>query len=341
MSYRFLVVLGLLAACGGGDGVCGEIYDKQKACWEKDENFEKMKDEMPSKAEFVAMCKAATKSRKEEVDVMAECIKEDGCEAIEACMDKKHDELYAKKRAEELDGYIKEGKWSEGFKECQYAGEQMKKDEKLAAACEKVFSEGIPKLTGKDLEDVTSACKYTEELRTISPAFKKACEGVMGAEFEAKKKAALEARDQALDDYSRCFDLQAAAESLGDEKKKDAEQICAQINAARSAKQALDEANASIAAKKGEMSYYCTSSAEELKKLDPPNEWSTKKLDEVLKTCFLDLGKVIIEAELPNMSSFCPYSVTQLREAVATYALLGKDADFDALIGKTEKVCKQ
>lgn len=334
-------ILGLLAACGGGDGVCGEIYDKQKACWEKDENFEKMKDEMPSKAEFVAMCKAATKSRKEEVDVMAECIKEDGCEAIEACMDKKHDELYAKKRVEELDGYIKEAKWSDAFKECQYAADQMKKDEKLAAACEKVFVEGIPKLTGKDAEDVTSACRYTEDLKAISPGFKKACEGVMGAEYEAKKKLALEARDQALDDYSRCFDLQSAAEALDAAKKAEAESLCAQINAARSAKQALDEAKASIAAKKAEMSYYCTSAADELKKLDPPNEWTTKTLDEVLKTCFLDLGKVIIEVELPNLSTYCTYPVQQVREAAATYSLMGKDADFDAAVLKTEKACKQ
>jgi hypothetical protein len=294
---------------------------------------------MPSKAEFVSMCKAATKSRKEDIDDMAACIKEDSCKAVEECMDKRGDERYAKKRNEEMAEWISEGNWSKAFDECRYGAENMKKDETFKASCEKVFSEGIPKLQGADAENVKSACSYSDDLKAISPAFTKVCAEVDAKELATRKAAAIAGRDAASEDYALCFDLQTVAERSGEAAKKEAEQICAEISAARTAKQALTEAAANVAASKAEMPYYCKAAAEELAKIQPRSEWTTKKLDEVAKTCFLDLGKIIVAAELPNLSSWCPYGIEELRGAIATYQLAGKDAALDAELAKTDKVC--
>jgi hypothetical protein len=254
-------------------------------------------------------------------------------------MDEAHAAEYAAEKVADLDKFIAAGTWDKAFEECRYLGE--KPAAALVTACEKVYADGIPKLLeagGEAAKDVVSACRYSEELKAQSEGFKKACDGVMGAEYEAKKKLALEARDQALDDYTRCYDLQSAAEGVSEQAKKDAEVLCAEITAAQSTKKALEEAKATIAAKKSDISYYCKSAAEELTKIEPKSEWTQKTLDGLLQTCFIDLGKVILEVELPNLS-YCGYSLTELRAAVATYKLAGKDAAFDAELAKTDKVC--
>jgi hypothetical protein len=334
-----LALLTVLAACGNDDGVCGQIYDKQKACWEKKAHDDEDKDDLPTKAEFVAMCKAASGSRKEEVAEMAKCSKEDGCDAIESCMDAAGDARYAKKQLAEITKQIEGGKWDDAFDSCRYASD--KKSVELTAACEKVFTEGIPQiLKGAKADSVMSACQYSDELKASSPAFKKACTDVLGGAYETKKKEALAARDAGSDDYTKCYDLQTAAAGVSEDAKKEAEAICAELTIATSAKKALDEANANIAGKKAEMSYYCTSAADDLMKVDPKTEWATKTLDAVIKTCFLDLGKVIIETSLPG-ATYCPYVLTQLREYAVTYALAGQDPAFDTALASTDTLCKQ
>jgi hypothetical protein len=334
-----LSIVSGLAACGSGDGVCGEIYDKRKACWEKEAHDEDEKDEIPSKEEFVAICKARMRSHKEDIDVMAKCSKEGDCEKIEACESEASDAKYQKKKLDEVNKQMAEAKWDDAFDNCRYVSDKPSLE--MTAACEKVFTEGIPViLKGPKADSVMSACQYTEELKKTSPAFKKACTDVMTTAYETKKKEALAARDLGADNYSACYDMQSAAAGVSEEAKKEAEGICAELTLATSAKRALDEANANIAAKKGEISYYCTSSADELTKLEPKTEWSKKKLDEVIKTCFLDLGKVTIEATLPG-ATYCPYVLTQLREYAVTYALAGKDPAFDTALASTDKLCKE
>src|SRR4030095_2223921 len=111
-------------------------------------------------------------------------------------------------------------------------------------------------------------------------------------------------------------------------------------NAARTAKQALTEATANVSAQKAEMPYYCTAAAEELAKLQPRSEWTTAKLDEVTKQCYLELGKVILAAELHNMSDgWCPFQLTDGRRGMKPSALAGKDPALDAELAKTDKAC--
>jgi hypothetical protein len=343
MSSRVLVcsvfLAYLLSACGG-DGPCGEIYDKQKACWEKEAEDEDDKRKIPSRDMFVAACKIAEKENKKEVETMAACSKKGTCEEMEECMRAASRAEYAKEQVEEVNKQIKEGKWKDAFDNCRYASDSFKDTPDLASACEKVFTEGMPKLLeGEHAEDVSSACRYSEELKAASPTFATACGGVAKATLEQKTKAAIAARDGAVDDFAICYDLQSAAEAVSPEEKAKADALCAEITIATNAKKGIEEAKAAIAAQSTDISYYCRSAAEELVKMTTKSEWATKVNDEVLRTCFIAHGTVIIDKELPG--KYCSWPLTQLREFSATYKLAELDPAFGTKLATTDKICKQ
>jgi len=110
---------------------------------------------------------------------------------------------------------------------------------------------------------------------------------------------------------------------------------------ASSAKTALTEAQAAIDARRSEVSYYCTSALDTLDTLTPKSDWAQKTTDALIKTCFLEAGKVIAEIELSSDYPYCSYSLTQVRDAISRYHLAGKDPDFDAAIAKTDKLCSR
>jgi hypothetical protein len=194
-------------------------------------------------------------------------------------------------------------------------------------------------LAGAEAQDISDACRYSEELKTASPTFAKACGDVAKADLAKKTQAAIAARDNGVEDFAICYDLTSAAEAVSPEEKAKADALCAEVTIAGNAKKGIDEANAAIASGATDISYYCRSAAEELAKLpEPRSEWAQKTFDAVLKTCFLELGKSILDKELPQ--KFCTWPITQLREAATTYKLAGKDPAFDERLAKTDKLCK-
>jgi len=350
MSPRLVIAGSVLAlflvGCGDSSGLCGEVYDNSKSCWveeakkriedgEGDEDLEKI----PTRSEFIQLCKASMRTEKDEIEAMSRCAKEPTCEEKDACEDKERDARWAKKQVKEVDKAVAKGDWQKGFEECRYLRDEP--DPALLAACEKVYAEGMPALmTSGKADDVKSACSYSEDLKKKAPAFAKACVDVMSVELEAKKKAAIAARDAGADDnYLQCSELRTVAESVGEQAKKDAETLCTEMTIASSAKQAINEAKASTAARRSEVSYYCTSALDSIAALEPKTDWSTKTQDEVIKHCYLDAGKVIVEIELASEYPYCSYSLTQVRDAIPKYGLAGKDPEFDDAIAKTDKLC--
>src|SRR5204863_6650965 len=127
----------------------------------------------------------------------------------------------------------------------------------MTAACEKVFSQGIPELLkGPKAADISSACQYSDDLKKASPAFSKACVDVMTADYATKKAKLIAARDAGNDDYTACYDAQSAAAGVSEAAKKEADNLCTELTAAQSAKQGLTEAQSNIAAKTDQLSYY-------------------------------------------------------------------------------------
>lgn len=336
----------IVAGCGDSSGICGQLYDDSKACWIEERDKRKAEgdlddedDDMPTRSEFIAICKASMRKHKDEIEEEAKCAKEPTCEEARACKEKASEARYAKKQVKDIGENVAKAKWEDAFSDCRYLPEEPHPD--LLAACEKVFTEGMPALVaGGKAEDVRSACSYSEDLKKKAPSFAKACVGVMSAELEIKKKAAIAARDAATDDhYMQCSELRSVAEGVGEEAKKEAETLCSEMQIASSAKQALTEARASIDAKRSEVSYYCTSALDSLAVLEPKTDWAKKTTDELIKVCFLEAGKVISEVELASEYPYCSYSLTQVRDAISKYSLTGKDPEFDKAIAKTDKIC--
>ncbi len=336
----------IVAGCGDSSGVCGQLYDDSKACWLEDlekrkaeGDFDEDEDGLPTRSEFISICKASMRKHKDEIDEEAKCAKEPTCDEARACKEKASSARYAKKQVKDIGENVAKAKWEDAFSDCRYMPEEPHPD--LLAACERVFTEGMPALVaGGKAEDVRNACSYSVDLKKKAPSFAKACVGVMSAELEIKKKAAIAARDAATDDnYLQCSELRSVAEGVGEEAKKEAETLCSEMQIASSAKQALTEARTNIDTKQSSVSYYCTSALDSLGMLEPKSDWAKKTTDELIKVCFIDSGKMIVDVVLASEYPYCDYALTQVRDAISKYSLTGKDPEFDKAIAKTDKIC--
>ncbi len=337
---RLLVVLALLAGCADSSGVCGEIYDDSKACWvKKARGDDEAMRLIPTRNKFIGQCRAKMKDYAEQVEATAECAREESCEAQAQCNDKLREDEWAKEHVKEIEGYVANTDWASGFRECRYLGDRP--DPALLAACERVYTEGMPALvaSGKG-EDVRDACQYNADMKRLAPSFAKACQTVMAAELEQKKKDAIAARDAAqTDTYALCADLRRITEAMTDDDKKQAETLCSEMSIAASAKQGLEEARASISYRRSEISYYCSSAVDSLWALDPRSDWANQTLDELLRVCYIEAGKLVVEIELENQYPYCSYALTQIRDANNRFDLVAKDKTFASTIKKIDKLC--
>lgn len=347
MRTGLLLLALCLGACADSSGVCGQLYDDSKACWVEEakkriadgDADEDELEEIPTRSEFIQMCKARMRTDRDEIQAAADCAREPSCEEKNACEEKVREARWAKQRIEDVEKAVAKGDWNTAFEECRYLRDPV--DANLLASCDKVFTQGMPVLmTSGKAEEIKSACAYSTDLKAQAPSFAKACADVMSVELEAKKKAAIAARDLGADDnYVQCSDLRSVAESVGEQAKKDAEALCTEMTIAASAKQALVEMKSYIDLKQSAVSYYCTSALDSIAILEPKSDWAKAKQDELIKACFLDAGKMIAEVELASSYPYCSYALTQVRDAITKYGLAGKDPEFDAAIAKTDKIC--
>lgn len=342
-----MALLVLVASCADSSGPCGEYYDNSKRCW-VEETRKRIADghgdrsdleALPSRGAYIAECRSSMRNHKDEILARVECSKEDTCDDKKACEDKVEEAEQVKQQIEDVERYVAKASWEDAFRECRYLRDEPAPE--LLAACDRVFTEGMPALTkGGKGEDVRSACSYSDDLKRKAPAFAKACVDVMSAEYEVKKAAAVAARDAASDDYMLCSELRTLAAAVDEQAKKDAEALCSEMTISSSAKQALTEAQLYIDSNQSQVSYYCTSALDSLTLLpEPKSAWAKQTTDKLIKTCFLDAGKVIAAIELSSEYPYCSYSLTQVRDAITKYGLAGKDPEFDAAIAKTDKIC--
>jgi hypothetical protein len=351
MEQRFYV-LGLAlvmsaSGCGGDSAMCGEIYDKFKECWvkEMEENGgdERDKDRMPNRKQFIGFCQEAEGEQKEMFKEMHRCAKEPDCEARQECENEVQAARRNKERIEDIASAMKKEDWQKSYDECKYATDEFKESETLKEACEEVFATAVPKLLEKpeSMEDIEQDCQYRTELKDASEAFAKSCADAATGLLEAKKKAAQALRDKGEDDYSTCSRLKELAATVGGDAQKQAEALCNEVSAAPRIKSALDAAKAAITARTTSVPWDCTSALSSLDSVQPETEWAKARREELIRTCWIEIGKIAIETYLPaaTQQNYCTWELTQVRNDVATYKLAGKDAAFDDLLVKSDAIC--
>jgi hypothetical protein len=178
------------------------------------------------------------------------------------------------------------------------------------------------------------ACQYVdEENQTLVDA----CKEVMPKLVEAVSAEVTKQRDEGKHDFGTCGDLEQFAKAVGGDAEGKAKTLCDEAKASETAKKALDEAAAKVKAKDADMPYECKAALEELGKID--TEWAKGQKDAVVKACFVDLGKVIMEAKVPEMKYVCDFRVKEIYQAVKDHSL--DDADLLAWVEKAKPLCEK
>jgi hypothetical protein len=348
-----------LTSLGGCNGKSGEADKKPEinceSFVEKINNCSK-KDMPPERKEkFIAECKADQALDAKAYEPLLACASADSCDAFEKCgkeADKAVDKALApaKVRKDIADKKIKDSRYR--YRCPDMVAGVAKKDEEapspeMMAACKEFtvafFAEEAVAIAAdtkakkfKDSEyrfDCEKAIKGDNKAATDD--YKKACTALYTAWSDDLTTAITKTRDTATADtknmHTECYELEKNSELLsGADGKKKAETLCEEQKLAIDAAKLNAEVDKYIAEKKTTSYYGCKSVAENLDKLG--TDFAKTKKDAILKKCFIDHGKVILEVELPNMKSFCPFQIKNLVKSFNENKLAGKDPAFDALI---------
>ncbi len=180
----------------------------------------------------------------------------------------------------------------------------------------------------KDWSYMTSRCK---EYGTLVPA----CDGIVKEAIGEASKELLAIRDKGEDSIKACVELKGAAEAGGPEAVAAAEALCEEAEASAYAAEGMAQAKANAAANKADMPIRCSMALEKLQALN--NDWAKGRAKEAAQGCYVDLGEVILAAEVPKMKYSCSYHAQQVYDVVKAYDL--HDPELDVLMAKADGLC--
>lgn len=323
-----LICLAVAApACSSSD--CDKAYDMMKKC-AKGDRADKI-----DKSAFVTECQKALSDpkMKEEAQEDLACMKEDSCEKVETCAKAKRGKARAKKITEK----IAAGKWKDAFDDCTLI-EEYYSDDTFKAECNKVFA-NADKITGDDMSSVMFRCQSGDKIKKVAPDFEKACKTLASGQLAAFQKAATAARDAGKNDFKVCLDLKKAAELAGAETAAAAQKQCDEMAASEEAKKAADEARSNATAKKTSVPYQCDSAAEKLEKLD--TDWAKKRIEDVYKACYVELGQVVIAEKGKDAKYVCPYEITKITDGIKKHELVAKFPELADVMKKLPAKCQK
>jgi hypothetical protein len=183
-----------------------------------------------------------------------------------------------------------------------------------------------------------------EKMVKAYPDFTKTCQKLASASYEKLLGKVTEARDSGKRDFSSCHTLEEAAKTMdggkeGDTTKK-AKAACAEMNAAENITKGIAAARENIKQKKAMMPYQCTSTVDDVAKID--SAWAKKAKEELVKACYVDLGMVILEVEGgKDMKYYCPFGLKELITAAEKYDLASKHAELGEALKKLPDTCRK
>lgn len=317
------LLVSLLAPIGCGKDECEVIYEAESKCRGKEGD----------KDRFMTACAAAKSEEPEEFAVAAKCAKEDSCEAMKACQKAAR----GAKRAKEVAAAVSAGKWKDAWDDCTIIPEYYG-DPSFKAECLKVFAEAPTKLSAEELRTAGFRCENGKEIAAAVPEFKQTCEKMNSGKLAAATAAVTKARDTGVRDYKACFELETAAKTAGGDAVAKAKTLCDEASKADDAKKGMESAREYAKAEKKSFPYQCSSVPKDLDAIG--TEWAKAKKDELLKACYVELGKVVIDASAKDAKYSCPYGITQVLEANKLHDLATKFPELAEVLGRLPEKCK-
>jgi len=214
---------------------------------------------------------------------------------------------------------------------------QCREDARRAISIEhtrKRFNEAMAK---NDIRDASMICSIHK--KDLTPELQQKCADLGPMAFEQYMTQALEQRARGeKTSHSLCFDLKDLGRRLGVEKSRAAETVCRETELAITVKKALDEMEKNLAQKNDALSFSCKEST--LKKFDEVGtDFAREKKKELIHACFVKMGRVILEKQVPLMKDFCTIAVKTVYSAVKQYQL--QDPALDPLIQQAAPLCEK
>jgi hypothetical protein len=180
-------------------------------------------------------------------------------------------------------------------------------------------------------------------MSTTIPKFAKACRSLASVQLARSLAKVGEARDAGKRDHSACSTLQTAGKTLDGNKEganlAKAKEACAEMAAAENAARGIAEAKANAAAKRSQFPYQCRITLDELARIETP--WAKQRTRELARACYVDLGAVVVELEVPKMRYLCPFQVREWMAQVAKHDLVTKFPELEASMKKLPPKCTE
>ncbi len=327
LSLLLLASLSTLAlACGGG-GECEQAFDQEIKCSEDPVAAKKEAESFRKAA--IAACNADKSNPRMKTAI--ECGKKKSCDEFKACKLQARSADDIKEIEENLAG----GKANEAMKTCSYSLETYKAVPAFKAACDKAFTAAFAKLDDKDARDdarytCTSSTSGKEWLAASEP-FKAGCVALK----DQLQKLVTTQRDEGTEfDYSTCSSYQDMVKALDEAGAAAAELLCKEADQSDDYAKAIAAAQKNIDEKSASVPYECKSFLD-AKEGFAGSEWFAGKASSLAKTCYGDLGKIV----LAGVTSYCPLDAKDTHTYAAEFKLADADADLAALLAKTASKC--
>lgn len=171
------------------------------------------------------------------------------------------------------------------------------------------------------------ACKERTGVAECPTAGKEALDALM--------KKMMELRDKGEDGVVLGLDAEAAAAVVGGDAPDRVKTARAELAAGETAAKAIRDATENIAAKKIDLPLYCGIAIESLNEIG--SEWAKGRSKEVAQTCYGDLGKVILAAEVPKMQYVCDVNVQYVYDGAKAAGLT--DPELLAALAPADALC--
>lgn len=180
-------------------------------------------------------------------------------------------------------------------------------------------------------------CRYSREI--LTEALKTKCNSIAKLSYwEIRDQSANMLGEGGVDEkrFRVCSELKVAAKEIGEEKVKEAEGICQNLDIASHSQEAIEKAREALKDAKT-VPFNCEFS---LKRIAAAGtEFADKMKNKVIRACYIDLGAEIMEKEIPKMKRFCPYQVKMIYNAVKKHRV--KDPKIDHLIEQAKPLCEK
>jgi hypothetical protein len=167
-------------------------------------------------------------------------------------------------------------------------------------------------------------------------ALKAACGRLFDVALPAMAAEITKMRDTGAESPDSCTDYTLLAEKKGADAKAAADTLCAEVDAAKYARDCEAAAKTNADANKADYPFDCNMARDSLAKLT--TDWAKTRSESMAKNVALGLGKVIFKAKVPDMKYVCETGVEPIYKDIKQYNIT--DPELDPLVAKAAPLCE-